>query len=153
VTGSERCPALGRHRADHRGCHQRNHQWEAITVTDVSGRDERRPPQRWLRVERRIEGCAVVVRARGEVDTVTAWMLERQLRFAAAVATSPAPVVADLRDVDFFGAAGVAVLVEAGRRCAEQGTPLRVLPSAVVTRVLELCHVADLLAVGARAHG
>ncbi|WP_199440188.1 STAS domain-containing protein [Umezawaea beigongshangensis] len=122
-------------------------------MTDVFGRDERRSPPRWLRVERRVESRAVVVRASGEVDTVTAWMLERQLRFAAALAGAPASVVADLRDVDFFGAVGVAVLLEARGRCARQGTPLRVLPSRVVTRVLELCHEEDVLEVADSARG
>jgi anti-anti-sigma factor len=65
-------------------------------------------------VERRREGAVVVVRAAGDVDITTTPLLDDQLRIATALATPPAPVVADLRDVEFFGSNGISVLLHGG---------------------------------------
>jgi anti-sigma B factor antagonist len=96
-----------------------------------------------LHIERRIEGKAVVVRAAGEVDVTTSSLLRDQLKLAAALATPPAPVVADLRDVEFCGSEGVAVLVEAAQRCQQQHAELRLIAGSAVLRPLDVLGLQD----------
>lgn len=96
-----------------------------------------------LHIERRIEGNAVVVRVAGEVDVTTASLLRDQLKIASALATPPAPVVADLHEVGFCGSEGVAVLVEAAQRCRQQHAELRLIASGSVLRPLGVLGLRD----------
>jgi len=96
-----------------------------------------------LHVERRSEGTAVVVRAVGEVDMHTAPLLDDHLTVATELATPPAPVVADLRDVHFFDSKGIAALIGAQQRCQQQNTGLRVLVSTPVMRPIAVLGMTD----------
>jgi anti-anti-sigma factor len=99
----------------------------------------------WL--DRTVDNHAVVVRAVGEVDLATAPLLSAQLELAEAVVVPPAPVVLDLTGVTFFESAGVNVLLNHHRRCADRGTRLKVIGSRVVIRVISLAGVDQALQV------
>jgi anti-sigma B factor antagonist len=70
---------------------------------------------------------AVVVRASGEVDMVTAPELESSMRDACARAAAGCVIVLDLGDVRFLGAAGLGVLVRVREHCHRHGHPFRVV--------------------------
>jgi anti-sigma B factor antagonist len=96
-----------------------------------------------LHVERRLEGTTVVIRAAGDVDITTAPLLKEHLRIATDQAT-PAPLVADLRDIRFFGSHGIAILVEAGQRCQQHHITLRLVATRPVTRPLDVLGMQDM---------
>jgi anti-sigma B factor antagonist len=104
-----------------------------------------RAPTNYLRVNRRLAGAAVIVRAVGEVDIYTAPVLVEQLAAAVRVASPPAPIVADLREVEFFGAKGIAALVDAQRECRRRCIPLHVVAAPAVARPLDLVDGQKLL--------
>jgi anti-anti-sigma factor len=72
-------------------------------------------------------GDAVVVRAVGEIDLVSAPVLAAALRAGCATVCRPHPLVVDLTGVRLFSAAGLAVLATTKRQCHERGVPLRVV--------------------------
>ncbi|MCP2306859.1 anti-anti-sigma factor [Actinokineospora globicatena] len=101
------------------------------------------PPLLEVTVDKHPEG-AVVVRAGGEIDLLTA------PRFADAMATAidggASLVVVDLDRVTFFGSAAVANLARAAERADAAGTVFRlVVGASMATRVLEISGLADLL--------
>ncbi|OLF11596.1 hypothetical protein BLA60_11660 [Actinophytocola xinjiangensis] len=89
-----------------------------------------------LHVDHHFSGPAIIVKAAGDVDLTTAQLLDDHLTAAATLADPPAPVVADLREVMFFGSNGVSVLLRAHQRCQRHHTPLHVLADRPVTRPL-----------------
>lgn len=100
-----------------------------------------------LQVEWRLDGPAVIVSAVGEVDMDTAPILTEHITRAAGEATPPAPVVADLRGVQFFGSSGIAALLTAHHYCARRNTGLRVLATPLVTRPLEITGAHQVLTI------
>jgi anti-sigma B factor antagonist len=74
-----------------------------------------------------VVGHAVVVRVRGEIDMSNAELLDEQLQAARAVVVPPAPVVLDLTGVSFLPSTGLELLIIHHDRCAEHGSPLRVV--------------------------
>jgi anti-sigma B factor antagonist len=99
-----------------------------------------------LRVDRRLAGPAVVLRAMGEIDMSTAPVLAEE--FELALAARPALVVIDLSGITFFGSAGIAALLDAREQCADAGGSLRlVATSRPVLRSLEIAGVLELLPV------
>jgi anti-anti-sigma factor len=101
-----------------------------------------------LRVHQRLEGLAVVLRTSGEIDMSTAPVLADEFETALTSATAPAPVVADLSDVTFLSSAGLAVLLDARKRCSAGGTPLRLVATGrPVLRSLEVAGLLELLPV------
>ncbi|WP_447007871.1 anti-sigma factor antagonist [Saccharothrix isguenensis] len=72
-------------------------------------------------------GDAVVVRAVGEIDVVSAPVLAAALRAGCAAVRRPHPLVVDLTGVRLFSAAGLAVLATTKRQCLDRGVPLRVV--------------------------
>jgi anti-anti-sigma factor len=79
----------------------------------------------WVRREDQHD--VVVVRAGGELDTVTAEELAQRLKEAEDAVTSPGPVLLDLTDVTYLSSAGIATLVIHTRRCAELNSRLCVV--------------------------
>ncbi|HXV92519.1 MAG TPA: STAS domain-containing protein [Pseudonocardia sp.] len=78
---------------------------------------------------------AVVVHAVGEIDTLTAPVLQARL---AEHLDATALVVLDMSEVTFLGSAGLAVLVAEKDRAESLGRRLRlVCGSRIVTRALE----------------
>jgi anti-sigma B factor antagonist len=106
---------------------------DVFTLLDVPAR---------LAVKYEVMGCAVVVRAWGEVDMSNADLLDEQLRDATAMAVPPAPVVLDLAGVSFLPSTGLKLLSSHHDRCAEHGSPLRVV--AAHRRVLRPIQITGL---------
>ncbi len=84
----------------------------------------------------------VVVRVSGDVDIVTAPVLQRHLD--SAIAAGRPTVVIDLSETTFLDARGVGVLVAARKHIARNGGRLVLRkPPALVRRVLELADQLD----------
>ena len=94
----------------------------------------------------------VVVEVTGEVDASTAPVLDLCLQSQAA---RPAlrEIVADLRRVTLFGAAGVTALARTQRRCRTRGARLRIATGGRrdVLRVLRLSDLAGVVTVDPHA--
>jgi anti-sigma B factor antagonist len=100
-----------------------------------------------LHVDQRVEGDAVIVRAVGEVDMLSVPLLAEQLALAAEVAKPPGPVVADLREVVFFGSNGISALLVAQDECKQRDVTLRVLGTRVVTHPLDVTGASAALTI------
>ena len=84
----------------------------------------------------------VVVKVAGEVDIVTAPVLQRHLD--AALATHRPSVVLDLAETTFLDARGVGVIVAARKTAGRDGTRFVIRrPPPLVRRVLELAEQVD----------
>jgi anti-sigma B factor antagonist len=100
-----------------------------------------------LWIDRTVDNHAVIVRAVGEVDLVSAPLLSAQLELAEAVVVPPAPLLLDLTGVTFMGSAGLSVLLDHRDRCAAVGTRLRVVGSWVVERVVTVAGLTEAIPV------
>ncbi|WP_435118817.1 STAS domain-containing protein [Amycolatopsis thermoflava] len=101
-----------------------------------------------LTTRREVRGSAVVVHVAGEVDFSSLGHLQEELSTAVTVATPPAPVVLDLRDVEFFGWCGLTLLINSDDRCTRNHTPLRVVAaSGTVLQPLMLAGLDQVLPV------
>jgi anti-anti-sigma factor len=89
-----------------------------------------------LRLCVREEPGAVVTQVHGEVDLLTAPRLAAEL-VEQVDGRSPV-VVADLSEVDFFGAAGLEALSQAQRSAERSGVSLRLVAGPQVRRLLTL---------------
>lgn len=92
----------------------------------------------------RPEGTSVVVAVHGEVDLYSAARVHTRLLAALdAAAAASGCVIVDLREVDFLGAAGLAVLAEILQRAEVLGTPLRIVAddTCPAARVLPIAHL------------
>jgi anti-sigma B factor antagonist len=99
-----------------------------------------------LRVTRAVHGDAVVVTVSGEVDLDTVGLLEKGLTAARERAFPSRAMVVDLREVRFFGAAGVTALVKADIGCQEQGVVLQIVANhRAVLRPLEIVELIETL--------
>jgi anti-sigma B factor antagonist len=88
-----------------------------------------------------------VVEAAGSIDMLTAPELAGHLSVVLAEGI-PVIVVVDLRQVDFLGAAGLSVLVEADSRASAQDITLRVVASThAVCRALSMTGLDQTLSV------
>lgn len=86
----------------------------------------------------------VVVRVAGEVDIVTAPVLQRHLD--SAIASNRPTVSLDLSETTFLDARGVGVIVSARKQIAKRGGRLVIRrPPPIVRRVLELADQIDRL--------
>lgn len=85
-----------------------------------------------------IADVARLVRCSGEIDLGNADEFQVRLQHALQQADRTRPVTVDLREVAFFGSAGVQALIQARRQCHHRNAALRVLPSKAVYRTLEL---------------
>jgi anti-sigma B factor antagonist len=101
------------------------------------------PPQFALTVQPDRDRVRVV--ATGEIDLVTAPVLEAQLKDLWAAGWTD--VTADLSGVTFLDSTGVHVLVTARSNAMEQGAAFSVMNgNRAVSEVLRICGVEDLLA-------
>ena len=69
----------------------------------------------------------MVLHLRGEVDMATGPLLDEHLTRAVTLVTPPAPLVADLSQVQHLGSVGVALLTACHQRCQTAGIPLRIV--------------------------
>jgi anti-anti-sigma factor len=81
----------------------------------------------------------------GELDLLTSPQLKEQL--TALTEQEPTRVVLDLTGVSFFDSSALNVVLHAQREAGEQNFELAVVPSAAVSRVIDLTGVADHLTV------
>lgn len=95
-----------------------------------------------VRVDSTDEGSGRV-RAIGEIDANTAESLGRAVEVACADGVDV--VLVDLRGVTFCDGAGVGTLVYQERRARQRGIDLRIRPSRLVRRALDLTGVSPSL--------
>ena len=81
----------------------------------------------------------------GELDLLTSPQLKEQL--AALTERKPSRLILDLTGVSFFDSSALNVVLHAQREAGEQSYELAVVPSAAVSRVIDLTGVADHLTV------
>lgn len=112
-----------------------------------------------LVVDRERRGSALVYRATGEVDTLTAPHLDRALA-ADDGAPGVSRVVLDLSDVPFLSSAGLSILVEHHTRCQREGmafavvaTRHAVLRAIQITALDRIIPLFDTIADALAAHG
>lgn len=99
-----------------------------------------------LRVDRRLEGPAVVLRVAGEIDMSTAPVLAEECE--TAIESAGGRLIVDLSDVTFFGSAGLAVLLDARQRGETAGIQLRLVAGGrPVLRSIEIAGVQEMLPV------
>jgi anti-sigma B factor antagonist len=99
-----------------------------------------------LRLAERHDGNAFVLSADGIVDMAAAPALTDHIR--AILRQRPAVLVIDLTGVNFLATAGMSVLMEAHRKCAELDISFRVVAQGPVTvNSMRLLGIDDLLAV------
>jgi anti-sigma B factor antagonist len=114
------------------------------TIGDVTEEAAGQPsPENLLTVHTRTVGTVVVIAAVGEIDMMTAPLLER-----AIAAESPRrDVVLDLTAVSFIGSTGLGLLLDANRRCTESGRalPLVVGGQRAVIRTITASGLAPVL--------
>lgn len=92
------------------------------------------------------EGDGTLIRARGEVDVVTAPKLASRLD--TILRHGSGDVVVDLSDTEFLDSAGLHVLLKAQRRLTRRARGLRVIcPSGPVRHVIELARLVETLDV------
>ncbi|WP_156755343.1 STAS domain-containing protein [Actinokineospora pegani] len=93
-----------------------------------------------------MDSDAVVVRAGGRVDVQTVGAVRTALRDAEQDRADV--LVLDLSEVSFLDSAGLSLLVEQHKRCAEHGVALRlVADSPAVLRPIELTGLDSLLEI------
>lgn len=109
-------------------------------------------PSKLLEVSHQVRDGGVVVTARGELDMLTTPQLAEELSVACTMVVAPSPVVADLREITFMSSSAIGCLVDTHQKCADTGTPLRIVAEdRVVRRPLDLLglsktlHIADRL--------
>ena len=117
----------------------------ADTIIDVTEEAEGSPsPEDLLTVHTRTVGAAVVIAAVGEIDMMTAPLLER------AIAESPQrDIVLDLTAVSFIGSTGLGLLLEANRRCHESNHTLQLVVGSqrAVIRTITASGLAPVLSM------
>ncbi|WP_307796241.1 STAS domain-containing protein [Amycolatopsis sp. 195334CR] len=105
-------------------------------------------PSELLELEHRAEESAVIVVASGDVDMLTVPALVAEFDTARELAKPPLPVVADFTRVNFLGSSGLAALVEIQQKCADAGTPLRLVATGrVVPRAIEAAGLQPVLTI------
>ncbi|MDQ2627943.1 anti-anti-sigma factor [Mycolicibacter senuensis] len=93
---------------------------------------------------------AVVVRAKGEIDSSNVDALATQLAAAVKLAmVQPCrPILVDLQQLTFFGSAALSALLDCRQAAAEAGTSLRVVAEdAVVVRPIQVTNLDQVLEI------
>lgn len=100
-------------------------------------------PQSWKHAHARadLERDAIIVTVTGEIDATNAAQLAAYIEQRGAVATK---LYLDLRDVTFFGTAGLAALRRLEHLFELMGTPWRLLVGPAVRKVLRICDASSL---------
>ena len=89
---------------------------EGVLCSDTDG----------LSLATEVDGHVITITVRGELDAVSAMALRSRMADALAEAAGRR-ILIDLRQVEHFGSAGIAILVQAHRRAHERGVPFRVI--------------------------
>jgi anti-anti-sigma factor len=93
-----------------------------------------------------VEAHIITITVRGELDAVSAMTLNACVTRALTEAAGRR-ILIDLEQVEHFGSAGIAILVQAHRRAHEQGVPFRVITgdNTIVTRPLAAMKLDNVL--------
>lgn len=100
-----------------------------------------------LRIDQRAEGTAVVVRAAGDIDMATAPLLAKELTHATHTITPPTLIIADLREVQFFGSSGIGTLILAHQQCQKRNITLRLVAGPSLTKRLDISGLTGFLTI------
>jgi anti-anti-sigma factor len=93
-------------------------------------------------------GSAVVVHVGGDIDASNDDAWQRLVSRSASIAIAPGPFVIDVRDVEFMGSCGHAVLAREAEQCRRRGVSLRLVSSQpVVARTIAACGLHRLLPI------
>jgi anti-anti-sigma factor len=84
----------------------------------------------------------VVIAVRGEIDASNAAHVGLQMHGVLATAR---PMIVDMTDVDFFGAAGMLHMFAFDKACANSGTTWTLVTSHCVRRLIDLVDVGGSL--------
>jgi anti-anti-sigma factor len=91
-------------------------------------------------------GSAVVVHVGGDIDASNEGCWQRLVSRSASIAIAPGPIVIDVRDLEFMGSCGYAVLAREAEQCRRRGVSLRLVSSQpVVARTIAACGLHHLL--------
>jgi anti-anti-sigma factor len=85
---------------------------------------------------RRLKSSVAVITAHGEIDASNADSLAE---YALTHLRGRNTLILDLRDLDFFGAAGCSALHKISAGCARASIGWALVPNALVSRVLRIC--------------
>ena len=101
-----------------------------------------------LVVDSEVRPEAVLVRAKGEVDSSTAGELSSQLEAALQQAESQASrlLIVDLQGVTYFGSAGLNAVLDCHKQGLQAGTSVRlVAANGLVVRPIEVTNLDSVL--------
>ena len=102
--------------------------------------------QSGLRSFTECSGSAVVVHVGGDIDASNEGCWQRLVSRSASLAIAPGPFVIDVRDLEFMGSCGYAVLAREAEQCRRRGVSLRLVSSQpVVARTIAACGLHRLL--------
>ncbi|WP_421845551.1 anti-sigma factor antagonist [Mycobacterium sp.] len=103
-------------------------------------------PHSGLRAVTECVGSAVVVHVGGDIDASNEFSWQRLVSRSASIAIAPGPFVIDVRDLEFMGSCGYAVLAQESVRCRRRGVSLRLVNSQpIVARTIAACGLRRLL--------
>jgi anti-sigma B factor antagonist len=123
-----------------RGARHNIYGWKLFGMAQSADRPGGR---RGIAVGTVITEAAVVVRVSGMVDMLTAPTLTEQL--SAVLASTPAGLIIDLREVDFLTSAGLEVLVSAHRARAKDTVVAVVADNPIIVRPIKLTGVDQVI--------
>jgi anti-anti-sigma factor len=102
--------------------------------------------QSGIRAVTECTGSAVVVHVGGDIDASNENVWQRLVNRSASIAIAPGPFVIDVRDLEFMGSCGYAVLAQASVRCRRRGVNLRLVSNQpIVARTIAACGLRRLL--------
>ncbi|SPM42578.1 Anti-anti-sigma regulatory factor (antagonist of anti-sigma factor) [Mycobacterium numidiamassiliense] len=102
--------------------------------------------QSGLRAITECTGSSVVVHVGGDIDASNQTIWQHLLSQGAARAVAPGLFVIDVRELDFMGSRGYAVLAHEAAQCRVRGIDLRLVTSqAIVARTIAKCGLRPLL--------
>jgi anti-anti-sigma factor len=104
--------------------------------------------QTGLRAFTECSGSAVVIHVGGDIDASNKTSWQRLLSRSASIAIAPGPFVIDVRELEFMGSCGYAVLAREAERCKSRGVLLRLVSSQpVVAQTIAACGLLRLLPI------
>ena len=105
-------------------------------------------PHSTLRATTDRRGPAVLIYAGGEIDACNEQTWRHLVSEAAAVVTSPGPLIVDVTGLDFMGCCAFAVLAEEAENLRRRGVELRLVTrQPVVARIVDACGLSGVLPI------
>jgi anti-anti-sigma factor len=105
-------------------------------------------PHSTLRATTDRNGAAVLITAGGEIDACNEDTWRHLVSEAAALVTSPGPLIVDVSGVEFMACCAFDVLADEARRCRDRGIELCLIScQPIVGRIVAACGLSDLLRI------